>query len=256
MTNKFKKNVLIILVSIPVIFILSLLLLYVAAYVYYYCVAMNKTTDEWTVEIGGKSMPVSPKVTIETKDTPEFASHVIPPFGVHSKRFLCNCVVDSDDQMEGGLFGGGVGIGDDVFHWRLPLPDDAASRLRFLGSNTTLIRQKVEYQGLINQIDSHLALDWRITIFGYLSEDGKYYYLELSHDGGNFANTEIDYYADYNPETMRLTLHIRQKLHWEGYKRYQFEFDLQENPTPERISYGDRELPSIFVPVDLMDYEQ
>jgi len=244
------------LVSIPIIIILTFLLLFLGAYVYYFCVAKNKTTDEWTVVIGGKQMPVSPQVTIETKDSPEFASHVIPPFGDHSKRFLCNCVVDSNDQMEVGAFGGGVGIGKDSFYWRLPLQDGTASRLRYLGSNTTLVRQKVEYQGLIDQIDSHLALDWRITIDGYLTEDGKYYYLALSHDGGNFADIEIDYYADYDPETMRLTLHVRQKLRWEGYKRYQFEFELQENPTPERISYGDREIPSVFVPVDLIDNEQ
>ena len=71
--------------------------------------------------------------------------------------------------------------------------------------------------------------------------------LQFYHRGGNFAGVDIDYYADYHPETQRLTLHVRQKLHWQQYKRYKFEFELQDDPAPKRIYYGGEGIPSRFV---------
>ena len=191
----------------------------------------------WTAIVNNTEVPVPSNAVAETRDMLPFAAHLED----YQKKYLCNCVVDSDEQVKGGM-GGGFAYGSQkVFHWRLPSQDDVPFSFRRV--DQTLIRQRV-----INMM-SHTTLDCNITINGYLSEDGKHYYLHLSHLGGNFANIDLDYYADYDPDTQRLTLHVRQKLYREPYKRYQFEFELQDNPAPSRIFYGEREIPSMFVPV-------
>ena len=191
----------------------------------------------WTAIVNNAEVAVPASAVTETRDMLPFAAHLEN----YQQIYLCNCLVDSDEQVKGGM-GGGFAYGKDkVFHWRLPSQDNEPFSFRRV--DQTLIRQRV-----VNMM-GHTTLDCRITINGYLSEDGKHYYLNLSHLGGNFANCDVDYYAEYDSDTQRLTLHVRQKLYRESYKRYQFEFELQDNPAPSRIYYGEQEIPSMFVPV-------
>ena len=237
-----KKYIIIglLLLSIPAIIILG----YFGT-----AVLFRKTADEWFVTIDGKQIPVSLQVVEETKEMPPFMTHLEE---YQKVGYFCNCIVDSADQIPGGMggtFSHGSRGSQKNYYWRLPLPDDPPFRLRHV--EHALICQNVTYQW-----SSHSTLDWRIEIEGFLSDDGKYYYLRLSRIGGNFAITEVDYYVDYNPETMRLILHVRQKLPREKFKRYQLEFELQDNPAPTgrtRSYYGgEPAIPSMFVPVDLV----
>lgn len=217
--------------------ILSIFFLMFLGALFYYIAATTVKTSVWTAEIDGTMKPISPEVVVETKDMTPFAAHLEG----WQKKYLCNCIVESNEQVEGG-YGGAFGYGKTWWYWRLPSPDDVPFRMRHVLPAQTLIRQRVTYK-LGND---HFRLDWCITIYGWLSEDGKYYFLQTGHLGGNFAGIDIDYYADYHPETQRLTLHVRQKLHWQQYKRYKFEFELQDDPAPKRIYYGEEGIPSKF----------
>ena len=173
--SKPLKIGLIVLVSIPVTLCLAFLLLWLGAYIYYWGVSKHKTADEWTVEIDGEQILVSPTVFIETKDTPPFGAQHRE--GVFQKSgYLCNCIVDSDEPRREGYGRGTFGIGNDASYWQLPAQDDVPFRMRFIPMFDTLIRQRVTYQWFIPQIDSHMTLDWYIRIYGWLSEDGKHYF--------------------------------------------------------------------------------
>jgi hypothetical protein len=79
--------------------------------------------------------------------------------------------------------------------------------------------------------------------------------LKLGYNGGNLAGCVIDYYADFDTDIQRLTLHVRQKLHRGKYTRYQFEFELQEDPIPppQATTVGVAEIRCVFVPVKKPD---
>jgi len=209
------------------------------------CYLMMTTVQEslWTAEIGGKEITVIPvSVITEGRDIPPFTEHLED----YQKRHCCNCIIDSQDQIQPGGFTGGIGIGGKWYYWGFPKNHGTPFSFRSFGHHgQTLIRQRVT-----NQFGfKHSELDWRIVVDGYLSEDGQHYYLSLRHDGGNFADHDVDYYAEFDTETQRLTLHVRQKLYREKYKRYQFEFEVQDNPTPSHISRGEGEIQSLFVPI-------
>ena len=95
----------------------------------------------------------------------------------------------------------------------------------------------------------YTTLDWDITIDGFVSRDGQYYYFDLSYEGGNFVGCEKDFYVDFDTVTQRLTLHVREKLYRDKYKRYQFDFVIEDDKMPSLKSRGEGEIRSIFVPV-------
>ena len=225
---------------VPLVSILSMLFLIFLGACFYHVAFTTVKMAIWQVEIDGKKMMISSSSVVETRGITPFAAHLED----YQKIYMCNCVVDSDEQIRGG-FGGGAGYGSKMFRWRLPSQDGVPFSFRHV-NHQTLISQKVT-----NKLGD-ITLDWRVTLNGWLSEDGKHYFLQLGRLGGNFYGTDIDYYADYDPDTQRLTLHVRQKLYREPYKRYQFEFELQDNPAPMLISsnnYGESAIPSMFVPV-------
>jgi len=130
---------------------------------------------------------------------------------------------------------------------------DCTDDCPFLGpTSLTLASRHIEHQSLLRQrvVDrsGHTTLDCHIRIDGFLSEDGRHYRIHLSVLGGNFAGTDFASNADYDPDTQRLTFNVRQKLYREPFKRYQFEFELQDNPAPSR-QHHEWEIPSMFVPV-------
>ena len=194
---------------------------------------------KWVTEIDGKTFVHKVGPIIEKKGMPPFAEHLEP----YQKIYQCNCVLNSEDQQLPGHVGGGFAYGDKIVrHWQIPMEENIPFSFRSV-DRQTLIRQKVE------NIHGHTTLDWSITISGSLSEDARYYYLSLGYQGGNFAGCDIDKYIDFNPATKILTLRVREKLYRGKYKRYQFEFELQDDKTPTQYSRGEGEIQSIFVPL-------
>ena len=180
-----------------------------------YIMATTVRGTHWVTNVHGNEIRVQPvSVVTEDRNTPPFAAHLEES----QKRRLDNQVQDRDEHT--------------------------SLRLRTFGPHgQPLIRQKVFSQF------GHITLDWQIYIDGWVDDSGSCYHLWVSHVGGNFAGCDTDYYIDFDAETQRLTLHIRQQLYRGAYKRYQFEFELQDNPMPSRFMGYEGEIPSIFVPV-------
>jgi len=184
----------------------------------HYCGMTVVEKTHWTTIVNNAEITVPFSMITEEKDTPPFAAHLE---GSRKHHLFCDC------------------LGECQTPWIGPY---SVRSVR----DQNLIRQRV-----IN-ILGHTTLDWNITIDGFVSEDGKHYQLFSSVNGGNFAGTYWDFYADYNPDTQRLTLNVRQKLYREPFKRYQFEFELQDNPAPDtrfKLNHVEWERPSMFVPV-------
>lgn len=198
-------------------------------------------TTQWFTELDGKTLFHKAIATVEKSSTPPFAGHLEPYQKVHR----CNCVHDAGNPPLPGGFTGAFAFEDKIMrHWSFPKEKDKHFSYRQIDQE--LIRQKI-----VNQFGQTMLV-WQIMLDGYVSEDGQFYYFRLSHAGGNFAGCEVDYYVDFNPDTQILTLHVREKLYREKYKRYQFDFELQNAKTP-RTSYsqphGASETQSVFVPV-------
>ena len=210
----------------------------------YYVMATTVSHTRWTQNTDGREMRILPvSVIAEGRNTPPFAEHI----DYAQRRFRYNCKVDPDtfDSDAFQKIYGFVKDGIERHVWAFPKNNDVPFRFRSLGPHgQTLIRQSVFSQfGVI-------ILDWKIHIDGYVSEDGSHYLFWLRHDGGNFYGCDIEYYVDFNVETQRLTLYIRQKLYRGKHKRYRFEFELQDNPVPSRYSLGEGEIRSVFVPIN------
>jgi len=206
-----------------------------------YVASTTVTETQWISDVGGirgSSKTVKPSlVMIETRDTPPFAAHLED----YQKKYRCNCVVDTEEQVHQGGYGGAFGYGKTWRYWSLPKEEGIPFSFRSI--EQTLIRQKV-----VNQF-GHTTLDCNFRIDGCVSGDDKYYYFSLGLDGGNFAGCDVGYYVDFDTVTQRLTLHVRQQLYRGKYKRYQFDFELQDNPVPSPYSRGEGEIRSVLVPV-------
>ncbi len=143
----------------------------------------------WYNVIDGRTFSLKPMVTTETEENVEpFAEHLEP----YQKIYRCNCELAPGEQILSSDFGGGFAYGTVQRHWKIPNSDTPSFRLRTI--DQTLIRQVVTNQFKFDQT----KLAWNIHIDGYLSEDAKYYFLHVSHTGGNFANCEVDYYVDFD----------------------------------------------------------
>jgi hypothetical protein len=154
----------------------------------YYIAATTVKTSVWTAEVDGKTIVLSPNAEVETKNTAPFAPNIEKGsnsyYSYSNNVVMCNCIVDIQDNEPGDLESsaryGKVQYSWKVPQWKFPEDFDTFQSIRF----QTLIRQRVTYT-----LETILTLDWYIHIDGYISKDGKNYFLIL---GGKYQRPLTD----------------------------------------------------------------